>query len=76
VIDGVEMNPGPQVKQARPDIGLRLNQEKEDEELKQMLETHQQEMSEIKKGTDALGYKFDPLSELVTETIKDQSRIK
>lgn len=41
-----------------------------------MLETHKQEMSELRKETHALGPKFDQLSEMVSEMIKDSSQIK
>jgi hypothetical protein len=41
-----------------------------------MLETPKHKMSEIKKVTDALGPKFDQLSEVVSELIKDYGKIK
>jgi chromosome segregation ATPase len=52
------------------------NQEKEGKAIKQMLEIHKQEMSEMRKAMDALGPKFNQLSEMVSEMIKDYSQIK
>jgi hypothetical protein len=78
VIGGVETNPGPQVEQVKVDqiLAYVKNQEKEGKAIKQMLGTHEQEMFEMRKGTDALGLKFDRLSEMVTERIKDYDQIK
>jgi hypothetical protein len=41
-----------------------------------MVESHKQRISEMMKGTDALGPKFDRLSEIVTEMINDYGQIK
>jgi hypothetical protein len=38
--------------------------------MKQLLQTHKQ-MSEMRKGMDALGQKFDGLIEMESEIIKD-----
>jgi hypothetical protein len=73
VIGGVETNPGPQIEQMKIDQILEYvkNQVKEIKVIKQMVESHKQELSEMRKGTDALGPKFDRLSEIVTEMIND-----
>lgn len=42
-------------------------QEKEGKAIKQMLETHKQEISKMRKETDALGPKFDQLNEMAYE---------
>jgi hypothetical protein len=46
------------------------NQEQMGTTMKQSLETHKQ-MSEARKGMDALGPKFDRLIEMVSEIMKD-----
>jgi hypothetical protein len=73
VIGGVEVNPGPQVEQAKIDQILTYvkNQEKESKVIKHMVEAHKQEMAEMRKGTNSLGPKFDQLSVTVTDMIKD-----
>jgi hypothetical protein len=78
VVGGVETNPGPQIEQVKIDqiLAYVKNQEKESTVIKQMYESHKQEMSEIRKGTNALGPKFDLLSEIVTEMINDYGQIK
>jgi antirestriction protein len=78
VIGGLETIPRSQVEQMNLEklLAYVKNQEKEGKALKQMSETHQQKMSEMRKGTDALGHKFDLLSEMVTEMIKDYGQIK
>jgi hypothetical protein len=52
------------------------NQEKENKVLKQMIELHKQEMAEMKKSTNALGLKFDRVSEVVTEIMNDYGQVK
>jgi hypothetical protein len=60
----VELNPGPPVDQGK--IGQILacvtNKEKERKEIKSLLETHSQEIKEIKNVTHDLGPKFEKLS--------------
>jgi uncharacterized coiled-coil DUF342 family protein len=51
-------------------------QEKEGKAIKQILKTHKQEMSEMRKERDALEPKFDQLNEMVSEMIKDYGQIK
>jgi hypothetical protein len=55
------LKPGPQVKLAKINQILLYvkNQEKENKAIKGLLEGHKQEMAEMKKGTEALGSKFD-----------------
>jgi hypothetical protein len=74
VIGGAETNPpGPQIEQVK--IGQILVYvkilEKQSKVIKQMFESHNQELSEITKRTDALGPKLDRLSEIVYEMIND-----
>jgi hypothetical protein len=78
VIGGVETNPGPQIEQVKINqiLACVKNQEKESKVIKQMFESHKQEMSEMRKRTDALGPNFDRLSEIVTEMINDYGHIK
>jgi hypothetical protein len=78
VIAGVEVNPGPQVEQGKIDQMLAYvkNQEKESKIIKQMVELHKQEMAEMKKSTDALGLKFDCVSEIVSEIMNDYGQVK
>jgi hypothetical protein len=59
----VEVNPGPQVEQAKIDqiLAYVKNQKKESKVIKQMFESHKQEME---------------LSEMVTHVIKDYGQIK
>jgi Cu2+-containing amine oxidase len=52
------------------------NQEKESKVIKQIVELHKQEMAEIRKSTDALGLKFDRMSEIVTEIMNDYGQVK
>jgi hypothetical protein len=60
VIGDVETNPGPQIEQVKIDqiLAYVKNQEKESKVIKQMFESHKQEMSEMRKDTDALGPKI------------------
>jgi uncharacterized tellurite resistance protein B-like protein len=78
VIGGVEVNPGPQVEQGKIDqiLAYVKNQEKESKVIKQMVELHKQEMAEMRKSTDALGLKFDRVSEIVTEIMNDYGQVK
>jgi hypothetical protein len=41
-----------------------------------MVELHKQEMAEMRKGTGALGLKFDRVSEIVTEFMNDYGQVK
>jgi hypothetical protein len=50
---------------------VEITPEKESKVIKHMFESHKQEMSEIKKGTEALGPKFDRLSDIITDIIND-----
>jgi hypothetical protein len=77
VIGGVKTDPGPQVRQVKVDqiLAYVRNQEKESKVIKQMFECHKQEMSEMRKGSDALGLKFDQLSEILIEMMNDCSHI-
>jgi hypothetical protein len=43
------------------------NQEKESKVIKQMVELHKQEVAETRKSTDALGLKFDRVSEIMND---------
>jgi hypothetical protein len=78
VIGGVDLNAGPSVEQAKIDQILVCvkNQEREGKAMKQMLGTHKQETSEMRKGMDALGPKFDWMIEMVSEIINDCGQIK
>jgi hypothetical protein len=78
VIGGVEMNPGPTVEQGKIDhiLAYVKNQEKESKIIKQMVELHKQEMVEMKKSMDALGQKFDRVSEIVNEIMNDYGQVK
>jgi uncharacterized protein YukE len=78
VTGGVEMNPRLQIKQVKIDqiLAYVKNQEKESKVIKQMLESHKQEMTKMRKGTDTVGPKFDQLSKIVTEMINDYGQIK
>jgi hypothetical protein len=72
VTGGVEMNPGPPMEQLKIDQILVYDnkQEKEGKAINQMSEIHKQEMSEMKKGTDLPGSKFEGLSEVVSEELR------
>lgn len=78
VTGGVEMNPGPPVEQMKIDHILVYDkkQDKEGKVINQMSETHEQEMSEMKKGTNPLRPKFEGLSEVLPEMIKDYGQRK
>jgi dsDNA-specific endonuclease/ATPase MutS2 len=41
-----------------------------------MVELHKQEKAEMRYSTDALGLKFDRVSEIVTEIINDYGQVK
>jgi hypothetical protein len=58
VIGGVEANLGPPVEQEKIDQILihMQNQEKESKTIKNLLETHNQEMAEMKKGPSVLSF--------------------
>jgi uncharacterized coiled-coil DUF342 family protein len=70
--------------QSSPVKQLKINQilayvkylEKEGRAIKQILETHKQEISKMRKETDVLGPKFYQSSEMVSEMMKDYSQIK
>jgi hypothetical protein len=78
VIGGVEVNPGPQTDQAKIDqiLAYVKNQKKDSKLIKQMVEAYKQEMTEMRRGMDSLGPKFDQLSEVVTGMIKDYGELK
>jgi hypothetical protein len=62
VIYGVELSIGPPVEQVKIDV---KNQGE------RWQDSHKQKMSEIRKGTDALGPKLDQMIEMVSQIIKD-----
>jgi chromosome segregation ATPase len=78
VTGGVEVNLGPLVEQEKIDQILThvRNQEKESNVIKSLLESHNQEMTEMKKGSNALGLKFEKLTEVIDEVISDYKEIK
>jgi hypothetical protein len=78
VIGGMEVNSGPQVEQGKINqiLAYVKKQEKESKIIKQMVELHKQEMVEMKKSTDALGLKFDRLSEIMNNYGQVKQAIK
>jgi hypothetical protein len=78
VIVEVELNPGPQVMLAKIDEieSYLKTQEKESKAIQGLLEGHKQEIAEMKKGTEAVCSKFDRLSEVIIEVIRDYDKMK
>jgi chromosome segregation ATPase len=52
------------------------NEEKEHEAIKSILESHNQQISEVRKGTSAFSSKIEKLSEISNEVIRDCREIK
>jgi ferritin len=52
------------------------NQEKESKAITNLLETHNQEMAEMKKGTNIPQLKFEKLTEVIDKVISDYQEIK
>jgi hypothetical protein len=69
VTGGFELNPGQQVEitEINQITSYVKTREKESKAIKGLLEGHKQEMAKMKKGTKALGSKFDELNEVIRD---------
>jgi chromosome segregation ATPase len=78
VIGGVEANLGPSVEQEKFDqiITHMRNQEKETKVMKNLLESYNQEMVEMKKGSSVISSNFEKLTEAINKVISDYKEIK
>jgi hypothetical protein len=78
VIGGVEENPGPSVEQEKFDqiITHMRNQEKETKVMKNLLESYNQEMVEMKEGSSVISSNFEKLTEAINKVIIDYKEIK
>jgi hypothetical protein len=78
VIGGVEANPGPSVEQDKFDqiITHMRNQEKESKVIKNLLESYNQEMAEMKKRSSVISSNFEKLTKAINKVISDYKEIK
>jgi hypothetical protein len=78
VIGGVEANLGLPVEQEKiyKILTHMQNQEKEFKVIKHLLESHNQEMAEMKKGTNVLRLKSEKVTEVIDKVISDYKEIK
>jgi hypothetical protein len=77
IIGEAGLNPGLQVEKAKIDqiLSYVKNREKEKKAIKELSEAYKLEISNIKKGTEALGTRFEKLSEMINEVITDYDQI-
>lgn len=74
----VEMNLGPPAEQMKTSEVLVYvkSQEKRRKVIKGVQESHKQEMSGIREGTNALGSKSDQLSEVIKKVIRHYNQLR
>jgi hypothetical protein len=72
VIGGVEVNPGPPAEQEKTNqILIHMRNQEKDSKVLNLLQTHNQEMAKMKKGTNVLSLKFEKLTEVIDKVISD-----